>query len=107
MQLQKIVKATNALIRLGQKELPLHLAYSISKLLVIAQKDLDFYTTERDKILAKYEGQSEETIVQFIKELDTFETSNIYSPIVIPANLNITVTAHDLIALEDFVTFEI
>ncbi|MGN1303773.1 MAG: hypothetical protein ACI4YB_01930 [Oscillospiraceae bacterium] len=114
MKMRKITDAANALQKLSSMDLPLKTAYKLSKLKSSIDKELAFFEEKRAAIIEKhidkdsrtFTHENEQKAVAEISELLEFESDVNIEPVEIPETEDIRLSANDLNALADFVTFK-
>lgn len=111
--LKAIIQAVPALNKLADGDLPLPLAYKLSKTLKSLQEEIDFFNDERAKVIAKHGGELRRDRIVFRDAEGAGELEKILDltvnpdveKIVAPIFENIRLSAHDVTALEPFVEF--
>lgn len=111
----KLVNLSPALKRLSAEPLPVKTSYALAKMIKKVQSELEIYDSERIKLCEKYGSKNkqgsydiEESKMQAFnsdyKELLLQEVESDFEPITLPDN--ITISASDLLALEEFIKLE-
>ncbi len=110
MKLVQLVNSKDALQRLIEKELPVKMAYRLSKFVKAANKELEFFEEQRVKLAKKYgkddgKGQiivTAENIPAFSEELDPLLNEDVdLEPLEMSLSElgNIDITTRDIIIL--------
>ena len=113
-KLKSIINAREAVQRLAQKDLPVRVSYSVTKLINAMNSELGVYDTQRIRLCEKY-GKLDESKTSYIIPEGTefsnehgslldFETELDALKVKLPENMSITPA--DLLALNDFIVIE-
>ena len=116
MKIREMVLAVNALSKLANCDLNIQTAYKLNQVVSIIQKEVDFFSNQRQKIFEKYGklnekkefvivNQNESEAEKAIEEILDIESEAKIIPIKIPITENIQLSVNDLIFLEPFITF--
>lgn len=113
--LKEIINAVPALNKLADSDLPLPLAYKLSKQIKALQTEIDFFNAEREKVMKKYGGESRRDRIVFKDPGGVDEFEKVLELTVnpdterlrIPMLDDIHLSAHDVAFLEPFVEFEV
>ncbi len=116
MKIREMVLAINALSKLANCDLNIQTAYKLNQVVSIIQKEVDFFSNQRQKIFEKYGklnekkefvivNQNESEAEKAIEEILDIESEAKIIPIKIPITENIQLSVNDLIFLEPFITF--
>ena len=116
VKLKEIIGAVPALSKLSSGDLNLRLAYQVRKTISALQKEVDFFSEQRQKIFEKYGtadedgtyrfgGDSEQEAVKDLDALLALEVSPECETIDIPVSEELRLSANDLDALAPFIHF--
>lgn len=116
MKIRKMVLAANALSKLANCDLNIQTAYKLNQVVSIIQKEIDFFSNQRQKIFEKYgklnekgefiiTKENESKVEKAIEEILDIESETEIIPIKIPITENIQLSVNDLMFLEPFITF--
>lgn len=113
--LKEIINAVPALNKLADSDLPLPLAYKLSKMTKTLQAEIDFFNAEREKVMKKYGGEPRRDRIVFKDPNGVDEFEKVLELTVnpdterlrIPILDDIHLSAHDVAFLEPFVEFEV
>ena len=116
MKIREMVLAINALSKLANCDLNIQTAYKLNQVVSIIQKEVDFFSNQRQKIFEKYgklnkkdefviAKENESKAEEAIEEILDIESEAKIIPIKIPITENIQLSVNDLIFLEPFITF--
>ncbi len=110
----RLVNLSPSLKRLGAEPLPVKTSYALAKMIKKVQAELEIYDSERIKLCEKYGRKNkqgydidESKMSAFnsdYEELLQQEAEIDYEPIALPDN--VTISASDLLALEEFIKLE-
>jgi len=114
--LKTIVLAIPALSKLSGEDLSLRLAYRLRKNIAELQREADFFSEQRIKILDKYgmadengnytfEGDNEQKAITELEDLLNMEVEPVIDPIDIPITENLKISVNDMGMLEAFINF--
>ena len=113
--LRTIIDAVPAFNKLASGDLPLSLAYKLSKQIKALATEIAFFNAEREKVMEKYGGESRRDRIvfrdpggvdEFEKVLELTVTPDT-ERLRIPMLDDIHLSAHDVAFLEPFVEFEV
>lgn len=115
MKMQKLVEASPALRKLAGKELPLKVAYELSRMIKKMDEHLSFHdekwqgmleehcTEKEGRWYPKSDADGAELNRKRRELLELEADTGEIRPVVIPAGVNVDISAADLLLLEDFV----
>lgn len=114
--LKTIVLAIPALSKLSGEDLSLRLAYRLRKNIAELQREADFFSEQRIKILDKYgmadengnytfEGDNEQKAITELEDLLNMEVEPVIDSIDIPITENLKISVNDMGMLEAFINF--
>ena len=111
--LKEIINAVPALNKLADSDLPLPLAYKLSKMTKTLQAEIDFFTREREKIMKEYGGEVKHSRMVFKKpeglkameDVLALEVEPECGKIEISISDNIRLAANDVTFLAPFIEF--
>jgi len=114
--LKTIVLAIPALSKLSGEDLSLRLAYRLRKNIAELQREADFFSEQRIKILDKYgiadesgnytfEEDNEQKAIAELDELLDLEVEPVIDVIDIPITENLKLSVNDIGYLEPFINF--
>lgn len=117
VKLRTIILAIPALSKLTKADLDLRLAYKLRKEVDALQKEADFFSEQRTKILDKYgtadesgsytfEGDNEQRAADELETLLDMDVAPEVSVLEIPLSEKISISVNDIINLAPFVEFE-
>ena len=113
----RIIKAYKALIKLGQQDLPIRLAFDLFKIKQALQPQWDFQLDEENKLAASAKVNADGSITfetqeaaaafrQRLKELSDIDVDLKVKPVQIPISIpGLTLSMDDVDALDCFVQF--
>jgi len=114
--LKTIVLAIPALSKLSGEDLSLRLAYRLRKNIAELQREADFFSEQRIKILDKhgtadengnytFEGDNEQKAITELEDLLTMEVEPVIDPIDIPITEDLKISVNDMGMIEAFINF--
>lgn len=114
--LKTIVLAIPALSKLSGEDLSLRLAYRLRKNISELQREADFFSEQRIKILDKhgtadengnytFEGDNEQKAITELEDLLNMEVEPIIDPIDIPITEELKISVNDMGMIEAFINF--
>ncbi len=114
--LRTIVLAIPALSKLAAEDISLKLAYKLKKNIAELQREADFFSEQRIKILDKYgtadesgnftfEGDNEQKAIAELDELLDLEVEPVIDPIDIPITEDLKISVNDMGMIEAFINF--
>ena len=114
--LKTIVLAIPALSKLAAEAISLRLAYRLKKNIAELQREADFFSEQRIKILDKYgiadesgnytfEGDNEQKAIAELDELLDLEVEPVIDAFDIPITENLKISVNDIGYLEPFINF--
>ena len=117
MKQSAVIKAYKALIKLGQRDLPIKLAFDLFKLKTALQPHFDFQVAEEKKASANATANPDGSITfgtpeeaaafrQKLMELGDIDVELKVKPVQIPLSIpGLTLSMEDIAALDGFVQF--
>ena len=114
--LKAIVLAIPALSKLSGEDLSLRLAYRLRKNIAELQREADFFSEQRIKILDKhgtadengnytFEGDNEQKAITELEDLLNMEVELVIDPIDIPITEDLKISVNDMGMIEAFINF--
>lgn len=114
--LKTIVLAIPALSKLSGEDLSLRLAYRLRKNISELQREADFFSEQRIKILDKhgtadengnytFEGDNEQNAITELEDLLNMEVEPVIDPIDIPITEDLKISVNDMGMIEAFINF--
>lgn len=114
--LKTIILAIPALSKLSGEDLSLRLAYRLRKNIAELQREADFFSEQRIKILDKhgmadesgiytFEGDNEQKAITELEDLLNMEVEPVIDPIDIPITENLKISVNDMGMIEAFINF--
>lgn len=114
--LKAIVLAIPALSKLSGEDLSLRLAYRLRKNIAELQREADFFSEQRIKILDKhgtadengnytFEGDNEQKAITELEDLLNMEVEPVIDPIDIPITEDLKISVNDMGMIEAFINF--
>ncbi len=114
--LKTIVLAIPALSKLSGENLSLRLAYRLRKNIAELQREADFFSEQRIKILDKhgtadengsytFEGDNEQKALTELEDLLNMEVEPVIDPIDIPITEDLKISVNDMGMIEAFINF--
>ena len=114
--LKTIVLAIPALSKLSGEDLSLRLAYRLRKNIAELQREADFFSEQRIRILDKhgtadengnytFEGDNEQKAITELEDLLNMEVEPVIDPIDIPITENLKISVNDIGMIEAFINF--
>lgn len=118
MKIGNVVTGLPALQKLAGESLTPKTLYWVSKLLSKLDKDIDFFSTERNKLVQEYGDEVEDGKFQVkpenrpdferrMNELLDIEIEGDFKPVKLPTSEHITLSYNDLRMLEGFVELDL
>ena len=114
--LKTIVLAIPALSKLSGEDLSLRLAYRLRKNIAELQREADFFSEQRIRILDKhgtadengnytFEGDNEQKAITELEDLLNMEVEPVIDPIDIPITEDLKISVNDMGMVEAFINF--
>ena len=114
--LKTIVLAIPALSKLSGEDLSLRLAYRLRKNIAELQREADFFSEQRIKILDKhgtadenghytFVGDNEQKAITELEDLLNMEVEPVIDPINIPITEELKISVNDMGMIEAFINF--
>lgn len=114
--LKTIILAIPALSKLSGEDLSLRLAYRLRKNIAELQREADFFSEQRTKILDKhgmadengsytFEGDNEQKAITELEDLLNMEVEPVIDPLDIPITENLKISVNDMGMVEAFINF--
>lgn len=105
MTYSKIVTAVPALQKLVNQELPLLIAYKLTKIVQKVNGELDFFSARSSAIYSKYEDQRDPACAAEINELLQMEIEWGIPPLQINIHENVRLTCSEIDMLDGLIEF--
>ena len=108
LELRTFINSVNVLSKLARQDLPLRLAYKLRKIIEAVNKELEFFSEQRNKLMEGIEWENatleEKNLAnEKIEKLLAFEVEWETEPLVLPIDIEINLSASDLELAKEFI----
>ena len=117
MQLETLINAESALIKLGKQDLPITISFKLSELVCKLEPYINNFNQQKDKLLIKYgvtkgdgqyciTGENVKPFQKEISELLQIEIQEKFEKVCIPLNDKILLSVIDIHTLKGLIEFK-